>query len=311
VGLVSLAGDEFLENPMYYEIANNTKIDIAGVRFAYDKMPLLKVWYPNDERKLTIGMIWDENYPIERSMIPDIYLKSDSFLFMPMINEIPTDILKYVHQRNPEGLKFIDVQGIVRFLKDARATTPDEWLGMPQELVDEWISGKGARRVYYDRSGELPEVLKYTDIIKANEAELSILSGVNVDTTSREALERTIEEGVSEIVACAGSVSNEDIVITITLGSLGAYVSYLDSQGERCGELIRAVRARKEDINPTGAGDTYSVAFLIAHRKSGDPVLATKYALAASSLGIEKEGPRDRPPKEEIYYRMIEFYGIK
>ena len=37
----------------------------------------------------------------------------------------------------------------------------------------------------------------------------------------------------------------------------------------------------------------------------------TRDALAASSLGVDKERPRDRPLKEDIYHRMIEYYGIR
>jgi sugar/nucleoside kinase (ribokinase family) len=310
VGLVSFAADEFLAHPMYDEIAGHSQIDLAGVRFIYDKMPLLKVWYPNREEKLTIGMIWDKNPKIKFEMIPDIYLKSNLFLFMPMINEIPAEVMKKVAHHNTDAIKFIDIQGKVRYLKSPGRTKDAEWEGMPKELVAEWVGQRGARRVFYSQCKELDTILKYTDILKANEGELSIISGVAVDDTAPTMFVDSIESGVEKLIRRAERVGNDDIVITVTLGSRGAYINYLDSKGNRVSEFIEAVKARKDDINPTGAGDTYAVAFLLAYRKSLAPVLATKYALAASSLGVEKEGPRDRPPKEDVYFRMIEYYGI-
>ena len=62
----------------------------------YEKMPHLKVWYPNNDKKLTIGMIWDENPNVRADMIPEPYFKSNAFLFMPMINEISVDLVKNV-----------------------------------------------------------------------------------------------------------------------------------------------------------------------------------------------------------------------
>ena len=313
VGLVSFSGDELLSEEMYREIADNDLIDISGVKFLYDKMPLLKVWYPNNEKKLTIGMIWDDNPSVDFEMIPSIYLKSRAFLFMPMIDEIPVELLEKVAQAAPDSTRFIDIQGAVRHLFDPRETTDKDWEGMPGDLVKEWVDMPNSRRVIYENAYDMDSIMRNVTILKVNEGELGILAEVDLlgFATESEEFQQNMLKGVDILSKRAVDAGNPGIIITVTLGSYGAYTSYVDANGERQGELVGAVKARKDEINPTGAGDTYSSAFLVAFKKRADPVLATKYALAASSLGVEKDGPRDRPRKEDIYHRMIEYYGIQ
>lgn len=313
VGLVSFAGDEFLEESTYEDIADNDNIDISGVKFYYEKMPLLRVWYPNNEKKLTIGMIWDENPSIEFDMIPSIYLKSKAFLYMPMIDEIPVDLIEKVAKEAPDSVRFIDVQGAVRHLKDPKDTTSEDWEGMPPDQVEEWTNMPNPRRVIYERAYDLEKILANVSIIKVNEGELGILADVDLLSfaTESDEFKENMLKGVKVLAEKALSVGNPEIIITVTLGSYGAYTSYVEDTGKRTGTMVGAVLARKDEINPTGAGDTYSSAFLIAYKKRADPILATKYALTASSLGVEKDGPRDRPQKEDVYHRMIEYYGIR
>ena len=313
VGLVSYAGDEFLEDEMYEDIANNYLIDIAGVNFCYKEMPLLRVWYPNNEKKLTIGMIWDDNPSIDFSMMPSIYLKSKAFLFMPMIDEIPVELIERIAEEAPDSVRFIDVQGAVRHLTDPKNLKSDEWEGMPPELVKEWMDMPDAKRVIYEGAYNFDRILKHINVLKVNEGELGILADVDLlshATDSRE-FEENMLTGVERLIKREEEAGNPGLILTVTLGSHGAHTSFLDENGERKGENIGAVMARKDHINPTGAGDTYSTAFLIAYQKQADAILATKYALAASSLGVEKDGPRDRPQKEDVYLRMIEYYGIR
>ena len=313
VGLVSFAGDDFLEDGSYNDIASNDNIDIAGVDFYYEKMPLLRVWYPNNEKKLTIGMIWDDNPLININMMPSIYKKSKAFLYMPMIDEIPVELIEQVAKIAPNSVRFIDVQGAVRHLKDPKDTTEADWEGMPSDQVEEWINMPNPRRVIYERAYDLDRILANVSIIKVNEGELGILADVDLLSfpTKSDEFRDNMLKGVAVLAEKAEKVGNPDIIITVTLGSYGAYTSFVDDDGKRCGEQIGAVMARKDEINPTGAGDTFSSAFLIAYKKRPDAILATKYALAASSLGVEKDGPRDRPLKEDIYHRMIEYYGIR
>ncbi len=312
VGLVSFAGDDFLYEDMYHDIADNDNIDISGVDFFYNEMPLLRVWYPNNEKKLTIGMIWDENPLINIDMVPSIYLKSKAFLFMPMIDEIPVELMESIASIAPDSTRFVDIQGAVRHLFDPKETTDSDWEGMPSDLVKDWVNLPNPRRVIYENANFFDRILKSVSILKVNEGELGILAGVDLlshPTESKEFQENMLK-GVDTLVNRAADVGNSNIIITVTLGSYGAYTSFVDPDGKRSGDLVGAVKARKDEINPTGAGDTYSSAFIIAYKKRDDPILATKYALAASSLGVEKDGPRDRPRKEDIYHRMIEYYGI-
>ncbi len=67
-------------------------------------------------------------------------------------------------------------------------------------------------------------------------------------------------------------------------------------------ESWKAVPARQA-IDPTGAGDTFATSFLIRLAETGDELLAIRFALAASSLAVERRGVQNIPTRDEIESR--------
>ena len=306
VGLVSFGAKELLSDPMYTALGDNPGVDLSGVKFSYDKMPDLKVWYPNNGRKLTIGMIWDDNPEISRDMIPEQYLKSDAFLFMPLINEIPADVVMELKQQKPSATYMMDIQGNLRFLKPAADCTPDEWEGVPGELVKDWTNRQPSRRVFYDSPVQIDKLLTALDILKVNEGELAVLTGKPVEGED-ESLIESVKEAVAVLEEKAEAVDHKSLIIAVTLGKFGCFMSY-SKDGQRTREFITAIPPRVDNINPTGAGDTFSVSFLNEYRRSKDVVYSARYATAASSLAVETDGPTICPSREAILNRLSEHY---
>ena len=104
-------------------------------------------------------------------------------------------------------------------------------------------------------AGYDPAVLKHVSILKLSEFEANLLGGLG-----EHALRRF---GVAEIV--------------VTLGSRGALV--LDRNG------LEHVPARPIDpgVDPTGAGDAFGAAYLVARAEGGGPVGAARRACALAA----------------------------
>jgi len=83
-------------------------------------------------------------------------------------------------------------------------------------------------------------------------------------------------------------------VVIFTDSVRGSYIFH----GDTC-HHIPAYRVRS--LHPTGAGDMYSVAFLIKYFETGEPKLSGYFASAAASLLVERgvEGIADREVVEE------------
>jgi sugar/nucleoside kinase (ribokinase family) len=115
---------------------------------------------------------------------------------------------------------------------------------------------------------EKQEALRYIKILKANDHELAVLTGL---TDIREGAKMLASWGVKEVV--------------ITLGSMGsviyAYGAFYDIPAYTPADVVDA----------TGCGDTYMAGYL-ARRVKGDGVSdAGKFASAMAALKIENAGP--------------------
>jgi hypothetical protein len=60
----------------------------------------------------------------------------------------------------------------------------------------------------------------------------------------------------------------------------------------------------EEEIDPTGAGDTFATAFLIGFRETGDFRAAARFGAAAASLAVGGAGAEAQPGREAIEQRM-------
>ena len=148
--------------------------------------------------------------------------------------------------------------------------------------VVKYLSGKGTlavdaqgylrevrgKKVYPVDWTEKTEALKYIDILKVNEHEMEVLTGLS---DPHEAARRLHEWGVKEVL--------------VTLGSMGSLIFN--------GTDFFRIPAYKpaQVVDATGCGDTYTIGYLY-QRVSGTGIEeAGRFAAAMSTLKIEKSGP--------------------
>jgi sugar/nucleoside kinase (ribokinase family) len=110
--------------------------------------------------------------------------------------------------------------------------------------------------------GEVGDVLRHVEVLKLNDEEAETLVGT-ADPYALHAL------GVPEVV--------------LTLGSQGAWIV---TPG-----LVEHVPAVPVDgpVDPTGAGDTYSVAFVLARVRGAEPVEAGRFAAETVSTFLAED----------------------
>ncbi len=141
-----------------------------------------------------------------------------------------------------KGKVSLDVQGFLREVKS-------------QEVVAiDWADKK--------------EGLQYIDILKANESEMKVLTGV---TDIREGAKLLFDWGVKEVI--------------ITLGSKGSVV-YSD---EKYFDIPAYVPI--EVVDGTGCGDTYMAGYLFKRLKGAGIQEAGEFAAAMATKNIESSGP--------------------
>jgi len=151
----------------------------------------------------------------------------------------------------------------------------------PVELV-EYLSKKGL--IAIDSQGYLREVreqnvypidwkdklktLKYVHILKVNELEMEVLTGMN---DIRQAAQQLYDWGVKEVL--------------VTLGSLGSVIYD--------GKEFYKIPAYKpgEVIDATGCGDTYVTGYLYKRAKGESIEDAGKFAAAMATIKIQGSGP--------------------
>ena len=58
------------------------------------------------------------------------------------------------------------------------------------------------------------------------------------------------------------------------------------------------------EVDPTGAGDTFACAYLITLQRTGDPMVAVRYAHAAASFVVQSPGTAGIPTPQQIAARL-------
>ena len=170
-----------------------------------------------------------------------------------LADDFSLDVIKYLSQR---GTLVVDAQGYLREVKDEKVYACD----------------------WKDKS----EALRYIDILKVNEHEIEVLTGLK---DPHAAAMRLHEWGVKEVL--------------LTLGSYGSIIY----DGEHFYEIPGYPPHKMVDA--TGCGDTYAAGFLYAHslgmplRVCGEvgSIIAAK---VVEVIGTKIDIPRWRTAKEEI-----------
>lgn len=123
------------------------------------------------------------------------------------------------------------------------------------------------------------EFLKYIDTIFVSEEDIAVplSSGESMLSLAR----AFSEQGPHEVV--------------ITQGSRGAFIYRTDTnEGHEIGAFVP-----RKIVDPTGAGDTFITAYVVARKASDNPEQAGRFAAMAASLKLNYPGPL-RETAEEI-----------
>lgn len=168
-----------------------------------------------------------------------------------LADDFPLEILKSLSKK---GLIAVDSQGYLREVRDHKVY-PIDW----------------ANKL---------ETLKYIDILKVNELEMEVLTGLS---DVKQAAQQLYDWGIKEVL--------------VTLGSLGSVI--YDGK-----EFYIIPAYKPEDVvDATGCGDTYVTGYLYKRAKGAGIEEAGKFAAAMATIKIEGSGPF-QGTKEDVEKRI-------
>ena len=135
---------------------------------------------------------------------------------------------------------------------------------------------------------EFPEELyRYLDIIKPNETELKMLTGLG--------------ESMEELEMAADILKKKGVAnVVVTLGGNGVYID--PEQGNN--QKIPALKVEVEDT--TAAGDTFTAAMALKIAQGEKLEDAVRYANYASALVVTKKGAQPSIPGRDEVEKFIE-----
>lgn len=199
--------------------------------------------YYDDYGNRTLDLI-GRAVPIE-NLETDWYADSEAVLIGPILGEVSPELIAEI-RGNFKGLFFCDPQGLIRG-------------------ADE----KG--RIHHEKIDGIESTLGHFDVVKPNEVEGKVLTGIDCRDDPFEAA-RMIKSWGPKIVI-------------VTLAELGSVI--YDGN-----EFIEIPPFEVDALDPTGAGDTYMAGFTFEYLKTGGNLRqAGCFASCTSSIMIENVGP--------------------
>ncbi|MEW5924571.1 MAG: PfkB family carbohydrate kinase [Candidatus Zixiibacteriota bacterium] len=175
---------------------------------------------------------------------PELYKDSKAVLVGPILGEVSFDEIKTI-RKNFDGYLFCDPQGLLR--------NADE-----------------SSRIYHEKVDGIEDVLGQFTVVKPNELEGKVLTGIDC---------RKDPHRAAEIIKDWGP----EIVI-VTLAELGSVI--YDGR-----QFIDIPPYEINLLDSTGAGDTYMAGFTFEYLRTGDLRKAGCFASCVSSIMIEQVGP--------------------
>lgn len=163
-----------------------------------------------------------------------------------LADDFSLDVLKYL---SGKGKVSIDAQGYLREVR-GESVFPVDWT-------------------------EKEEALKYVDILKANEKEMEVLTGL---TDPREAALKLADMGVKEVV--------------LTLGDRGSLI-YADGVFHEIPAYPPA-----DVVDATGCGDTYMAGYLYKRAQGCDIYESGCFAAAMCTIKLANSGPFRATPAD-------------
>ncbi len=188
---------------------------------------------------------------------PAMYKDSKAILIGPILREVSHESIKDI-RKNFDGLYFCDPQGLLRGAEEDN-------------------------RIFHEKPDGIEEVLGTFDIVKPNELEGKVLTGIDCRENPYEA---------AKIIHSWGPK-----LVLLTLAELGSII--YDGN-----EFINIPPYEIDLVDSTGAGDTYMAGFTFEYLCTGDLRKSGCYASCTSSVMIEQVGPYFEMTEEEIRKRQ-------
>ncbi|HSG98699.1 MAG TPA: PfkB family carbohydrate kinase, partial [candidate division Zixibacteria bacterium] len=204
---------------------------------------------------------------------PEWYEDSDAVLIGPILGEISFAEIKKI-RANFDGLFFCDPQGLLR-----------------------GVDGDG--RITHSKPDGIEEALGVFDVVKPNELEGQVLTGIDC---------RQDPHRAAKIIHSWGPK-----IVLLTLAELGAVVFDGDTFTEIPPDEIRPAQDipafEVNLIDSTGAGDTSMAGFTFEYLRTGDIVKSACFAGATSSSMIENVGPDFEMTEQMVRARAAKLYA--
>ncbi|MCP4706444.1 MAG: ribokinase [candidate division Zixibacteria bacterium] len=194
---------------------------------------------------------------IINTLSPKDYSDSKAILIGPILGEISFEKIKFIREIF-DGFMFCDPQGLLRDADD---------------------NG----HIFHKKTKGIEEVLSLFDVVKPNELEAEILTGVNARKDPYKAA-KIIKDWGPEIVA-------------VTLAELGSVI--YDGK-----EFIDIPPYNINLVDSTGAGDTYMAGFTFEYLRTRDLKKSGCFASSVSSVMIEHTGPDFSMNEKEVRRRQ-------
>ncbi len=188
---------------------------------------------------------------------PELYRDSEAVLIGPILGEVSLGEIKRIRE-NFKGLFFCDPQGLLR--------NADE---------------KG--RIYHEKVDGIEDALAQFDIVKPNELEAKVLTGIDCRKKPHKA---------AEIIKGWGPK-----LVIVTLAELGSLI--YDGK-----DFIEIPPYEISLVDATGAGDTYMAGFTFEYLRTKDLRKSGCFASCVSSIMIEQVGPEFKMEEGEVRRRQ-------
>lgn len=126
------------------------------------------------------------------------------------------------------------------------------------------------------------ELYRYVDVLKPNETELGILTGISdAGKNLPEAVKKLEAYGASNVI--------------VTLGESGVYIK------EKNCEAVTIAARKVKAVDTTAAGDCFTAALAVMLLEGGSLVEAARFANDAASVAVTRRGAQSSiPTREEV-----------